>query len=129
MDDRKGKDTKSRLYEKGQEKLRKLNNEEQRKKIEGEVHAMQKQSSLVGEAKDGHRGGMPTGNALYNLHLDRLRKQESIRSKETQDRMELSKTTYKNKESEMLRIQNFKKEFRIRLTEVMESDIEALPKE
>jgi len=40
MDDRKTKDTQSRLYESGQEKLRKINNYEQKKKIEKEMHAM-----------------------------------------------------------------------------------------
>ena len=67
MDERKTKDTQSRLYEKGQDKLRKVNNDVQRKKMEGEMHAMLKPTALNGELKEGHRG-LPTGSALYNLN-------------------------------------------------------------
>ena len=85
MDERKEKDTMSRLYEKGHEKLRKINNDEQQKKIESEIHAMQKPSSLAGGIKEGHRGGLPTGNALYKMNEDLLKKQEEKRKKKDLD--------------------------------------------
>lgn len=40
MDDRKDQDTQERLYHRGQEKLRKINNDAHRNKIEGEMHAL-----------------------------------------------------------------------------------------
>jgi len=39
------------------------------------MHAMLKPSSLAGGMKEGHRG-LPTGNALYNLNQDKLRRRE-----------------------------------------------------
>ena len=111
MDDRKTKDTQSRLYESGQEKLRKINNYEQKKKIEKEMHAMQKPSSLAGELKDGHRGAGIT-NALYDMGVDKLRKMEEIKLKSEQDYLKLANSKFQNKESDAFRISYFKKEFR-----------------
>ena len=121
MDDRKTKDTQSRLYERGQEKLRKINNYEQKKKIEKEMHAMQKPSSLAGELPQGHRGP-PTSSALYNLNQDKLKKLEERKMNKQQENLKLANSKFKNKESDVLRISYFKKEFRQRLTAIIGGD-------
>jgi tRNA 2-selenouridine synthase SelU len=64
MEDRKDKDTKVRLYQKGQDKLRKINEEITKKKLDDALHASQKK--CVGEGKLGHRGDL-TGKGLFKL--------------------------------------------------------------
>ena len=82
MDDRKDKDTKVRLYEKGQEKLRKVNGEITKKKLDEAIHANMKK--CVGEGTVGHRGDI-TGTGLFKLHQEKTLRQLERNQKFTKD--------------------------------------------
>lgn len=129
MDDRKNKDTKSRLYEKGTEKMRKINEEANRIKVEAEMHAKFKPATAGTEPKQGHRGNVATGQALYELNQEKMQKMAQKRQEKETMNLKLANKTFKNKESDALRILYFKKEFRQKLSMIQGSETEANPKE
>ena len=58
--------------------------------------------------------------ALYSLHQYQQDKLEEKRTKKTQaDIQDMKNNTFKNKESDEIRIQGFKKEFRLKLATVV----------
>lgn len=72
----------------------------------------------AGKERDGHRGA-PLSSALYKLHEQRLQKQQELLKKVTQDQMNATKTTFKVEGTDELRINNFNREFVVRLTTIL----------
>ena len=58
-------------------------------------------------------------SALYKLHEQRLQKQQELLKKVTQDQMNATKTTFKVEGTDELRINNFNREFVVRLTTIL----------
>lgn len=128
MDNRRSVDTQSRLYQHGVDKVRRTNENEHQKKIEGVMHSQMKSTALIPDNREGHRG-VPAGEGLFALGQEKLRKQEEKKMAIENEKSRLANSTFKNKESDALRIQAFKREFRIRLSQILGSEEEINPKE
>jgi transposase len=115
MTERKNEAAHDRLYKHGKDKLRTLAIEQNTKTIQ---HLEQKKGpdSPPRDKADLHRGK----DALYQLHQQKLERNERAREELLQkEALDFKKQTFKNTKSEELRIQGFKKEFRLKLAEVV----------
>lgn len=128
MEHRREVDTQTRLYQQGVDKQRKINESEHQRKVESQMHSQYKTTTITSEAKEGHRG-LPTGMALYTLGQEKLKKQEEKKRELEEQLARQANSKFKNKESDALRISAFKREFRIRLSQILGSEVEIDPKE
>lgn len=67
------------------------------------MHSQMKPSALNGESREGHRG-VPTGEALYVLGQEKLKKKEEKKQAVEDEKVRLRNSTFQNKESDALRI-------------------------
>ena len=121
MEDRKQKPTKDRLYQMGQEKLRAKAFKEYQDQKAAEEHASIKKSPRRADEYSpdkSYRRGKPTRTALYDMHHEKIRDKEQTKQQILYEESIRNNTQFKNKESEELRINGFKKEFRQKLAEI-----------
>lgn len=121
MEDRKQKPTQERLYQAGQEKLRAKAFKEYQEQKAAEEHAKIKKSPRRGDEYSpdkSYRRGKPTRTALYDMHHEKIREKEQTKQQVLYEESMRNNTQFKNKESEELRINGFKKEFRQKLAEI-----------
>jgi len=114
MKDRNQVPTAERLYKHGAEKQRKKLIDEKLKNQEAEMHAMRVKVPKTGEqspVRESHRG-TDTGLALNELHEQIENKKEEMRQQQKQSDMRNNNTLFKNRESDTMIIQAFRKEFR-----------------
>lgn len=118
MEDRRLEPTHERLYKKGATKLRDITVKEQAKQAEESRIENRKISLFDSYDPDRtfHRG-KPAREALYDLHTDILRKKHDAEEQKRLEEEHLASQVPKLKESEFLRIEGFKKEFRTKLSE------------
>lgn len=119
MKDRNSVPTAERLYKHGAERQRKKLIDEKLKNQEAEMHAMRVKiprgaNQQPSPVRESHRG-TDTGLALNELHEQIEGKKEDMREQQRQADLQRNNTLFKNKESDTMIIQAFRKEFRQQL--------------